>query len=133
MADSLDHRHWVEKAEEDIAAVRTLASEDKLGFGLIIVFHCQQAAEKFLKACLTRHRIDFPKTHDFETLLNLCQKISPSFQNLGQPASRLQPFAVQARYTFRDAAETTIDQAIVDMETVCTFCREFAGGGQASR
>lgn len=125
MADSLDHRHWVEKAQEDAAVVRTLATQNKLGFGLAIVFHCQQAAEKLLKACLTHHRIDFPKTHDFETLLNMCRDISPEFQTLGETAARLQPFAVQARYTFRDAAETTIDQAITDMEAICAFCQRF--------
>ena len=80
MADSLDYQHWVAKAEEDAAAVRLLTASNKLGFGLIILFHCQQAAEKYLKACLTRHRIDFPKTHDFETLLDLCERISPGNQ-----------------------------------------------------
>jgi HEPN domain-containing protein len=122
MADSRDCRHWVAKAEEDVAVVHVLAGQDKRGFGLSILFHCQQAAEKHLKACLTRQRIDFPKTHDFEALLDLCASISPEFSNLGDVAARLQPFAVQARYALQDAAESTIDHAIADMETIRTFC-----------
>lgn len=125
MAAFRDHRHWVAKAEEDAAVVRLLASENKMAFGLTIGFHCQQAAEKFLKACLTRERIDFPKTHDFEALLNLCEQIDPRFLSLGETTARLQPFAVQGRYTFRDAEETTIDRAIADMNEVCEFCRHF--------
>ena len=35
----------------------------------IVGFHCQQAAEKYLKAFLTHSRIEFPRTHDLKALL----------------------------------------------------------------
>ncbi|MCX6638775.1 MAG: HEPN domain-containing protein [Acidobacteria bacterium] len=29
-----------------------------------IAFHCQQAAEKYVKAFLVRHQVEFPKTQN---------------------------------------------------------------------
>lgn len=38
-----------------------------------MAFHAQQCAEKYLKALLAFHGIDFPKIHDIERLLALAQ------------------------------------------------------------
>jgi HEPN domain-containing protein len=46
-------------------------TEDPEATGAIAVF-CQQAVEKFFKAYLIEHSVDFPKTHD---LLNLYSKV----------------------------------------------------------
>jgi HEPN domain-containing protein len=46
-------RQWVRKAEHDIeAANRIMAIEDGCPFDTVC-FHCQQAAEKYLKGLLT--------------------------------------------------------------------------------
>ena len=58
---------WLHKAQQDLQRIeRCLAAkspdvEDAL-------FHCQQAAEKALKAFLTFHDQPFRKTHDLATL-----------------------------------------------------------------
>mgnify|MGYP000307964815 CR=1 FL=1 len=43
-----------------------------------ICFHAQQAVEKYLKAFLILHDIDFPRTHDVDYLLLECRKIDRS-------------------------------------------------------
>jgi HEPN domain-containing protein len=60
-------RQWLEKAARDLDAAERLSTE---GGRLreIVAFHCQQAAEKYLKALLVRNQIEFPKTHDILTL-----------------------------------------------------------------
>jgi HEPN domain-containing protein len=54
---------WLEKAAADFGAAEQLRAQSGR-FREIIAFHCQQAAEKYLKALLVRHQIEFPKTHE---------------------------------------------------------------------
>lgn len=51
---------WIERADLDFDTVVRLAGEAR--FRDIVAFHAQQAAEKYLKALLTRHQVEFPKT-----------------------------------------------------------------------
>jgi len=54
-------RLLVRKAESDLADVRrTLVSAGPYDTGL---FHCQQVVEKYLKALLAVHSVDYPKIH----------------------------------------------------------------------
>ena len=61
---------WVRKAEEDAQAARALAAR-RPPLRDIVCFHCQQAAEKYLKALLQEKGALVPKTHDLEDLLDL--------------------------------------------------------------
>lgn len=125
MADSPDYEHWIEMAERDLELARLVFERDPDRFGTAALFHCQQSAEKYLKACLRFRNMDFPKVHDFERLLRLCERLSPSFRDLGPATARLQPFAVQARYTLRSAERETVVQALEDAATVREHCRRF--------
>ena len=60
-------RQWLAKAVTDLGAARKLAhgDDDYLAEAL---FHCQQAAEKAIKALLTWHEVRFRKTHSLEEL-----------------------------------------------------------------
>ena len=71
------------------------AAADRLRIREIVGFHCQQAAEKYLKALLTRYQTEFPKTHDIKTLLQLAG--DPVADSLGA-AKWLTPFGVEIRY-----------------------------------
>jgi HEPN domain-containing protein len=90
-------RDWIEKADADLEVARRMAAEaaDNLRIREIVGFHCQQAAEKYLKALLTRCQIEFPKTHDIKTLLQLAG--DPVADSLGG-AKWLTPFGVEIRY-----------------------------------
>ena len=68
---------------------------DNLRIREIVGFHCQQAAEKYLKALLTWYQTEFPKTHDIKRLLQLAG--DPVADSLGA-AKWLTPFGVEIRY-----------------------------------
>lgn len=63
-----------------------------------VCFHCQQAVEKYLKAFLVKHQIEFPKTHSMMTLINLCSKADSSFKEKLLEADILTDYAVEIRY-----------------------------------
>lgn len=100
---------WVDKAEQDLAAARTLlGAEIPLLFPAC--FHAQQAIEKFIKAYLTRRQVEFPKTHSIRELVDL---VSCHDEDLGvrlEPAIDLTPFGVEGRYP-GDWPEPSEDEA----------------------
>jgi HEPN domain-containing protein len=61
-----------------------------------ICFHAQQASEKFLKAFLAFHNIDFPRTHDVDFLLKECRKIEADAFNID--VMSITDFGVSVRY-----------------------------------
>ncbi len=67
-------RQWSLKAEEDFNAAKSLITYGH-AFLSTVCFHSQQAAEKYLKAFLTYHQIEFPKTHDIGELLDLAARV----------------------------------------------------------
>jgi HEPN domain-containing protein len=67
-------------------------------FREVVAFHCQQAAEKYLKAVLVRYQIEFPKTHD---LIKLLEKVAAAGRSLADSlrfANVLTPYGVEVRY-----------------------------------
>ena len=64
-------REWIQKAESDYQAALALARRRKISFHDQACFHCQQSAEKYLKARLEEANIRTPKTHDLDRLLSL--------------------------------------------------------------
>ena len=88
---------WVAKADKDFqAAVRLL--DEGAYFREIVGFHSQQAAEKYLKALLVRHQVEFPKTHDIGELLDLMARIDSSAAGALRDADLLTPLGVEIRY-----------------------------------
>jgi HEPN domain-containing protein len=60
-------REWLERAADDLRE----AAHDLTAAPLLVrgaVFHCQQAAEKALKAFLAAHERPFRRTHDLDEL-----------------------------------------------------------------
>jgi HEPN domain-containing protein len=88
---------WLAKAENDlITAAHTL----KLGESCptdTVCFHAQQCVEKYLKASLVLHGMDFPRTHDLAILIALLPiELRPGMSTEEQ--ARLTEYAVGARY-----------------------------------
>ena len=116
-------KFWTDKADEDFLAVETLL-QSNLGMESIICFHCQQAAEKYLKAYLVEHGIEFPRTHDLMLLIDrYIQTIDYTFHELKNSAVILTEFAVVARYP--DAGENidivTARNAYVETSLIRAF------------
>jgi HEPN domain-containing protein len=97
--------HWLEFAEEDLRLARhglTLTSGVPYR---LIAFHAQQCAEKYLKAYLVYHGIDFPYTHNIARLLELCAQKGDWVIEVSE-AEELTPFAITARYPGEDEKVT---------------------------
>lgn len=87
---------WIEKAENDYAAVQQLLLASN-PLHDIICFHAQQCIEKYLKVWLQEVNISFSKTHDLEELLNLIVPTIPAW-HLWQPDFKIiTAYAVESR------------------------------------
>ncbi len=88
---------WVEKADHDLLAAEYLLTLAEDCPADTVCFHCQQCAEKYLKALLIYRNIPFTKTHDLVTLFNLLGGES----SLGLQLEDIQPlnrYSIEARY-----------------------------------
>jgi HEPN domain-containing protein len=112
-------QQWLHKAEADLAAAEIL-SASKIDDYFPCAFHCQQAAEKFLKAYLVRHQVEFRKIHDLDDLLKLTSQVEPTLQEELASCGWLTPFGVELRYP-GDQAEvdrTTAQKALAEAKRV---------------
>ena len=91
----------------------------------IICFHCQQAAEKAIKALFILKEIEVIKIHDLAILLYKIEaffSVPVAVKNAGDD---LTPFAATFRYPQSpDIDEALTRKALTDMETVITWCKE---------
>ena len=120
-------RDWIAKAEADYLAAADLARRRKLPLHDMVCFHCQQSAEKYLKARLEEGSVNFPKTHDLETLLTLTIPLEPLWAALIPATKRLKPFGVLIRYPGNDATSAQARQALVDCKAVRSEARHSLG------
>jgi len=90
-------RQWVKLAEEDLRlAKHGLKLTSSVPYRLI-AYHAQQCAEKYLKAYLVSHLVDFPFTHNIGYLIELCAE-KTSWQPELKDADTLTVFATTTRY-----------------------------------
>ncbi len=68
-------RQWLLKAKNDLLNVDNNLKADLIPFDTIC-FHCQQAAEKLLKAYLVGNNKSYPITHDLLLLKGFSPTIS---------------------------------------------------------
>ncbi len=104
-------REWVERAEEDwITAGRM--SRGKTPHHRIVCFHCQQCAEKYLKALLEEAGVFIPRVHKLGELLDLLLPAPPSLRPLRRGLSFLSKFAVDPRYPGKVVRERQAEAAL---------------------
>ena len=103
-------RSWFRKAESDLLSVRNNLAAAEVPTD-VVCFHCQQAAEKYLKGFLAWHAVPFGRTHDFVELVTLVARIAPTFAGMRKPAELLTDYAVDVRYPDVTVDEPTIDDA----------------------
>ena len=90
-------RDWMTRADHDLRSARALASLDDPLLDTAI-YHCQQAAEKAIKAWLQGLDEPFPKTHDITDLVTQAAASNPGFAQLDKAAVALTPYASAFRY-----------------------------------
>ncbi len=88
---------WVIKGDHDLGTA-------KITFRHIpeyldtVIFHCQQATEKYLKAFLIYQSISFRFSHDLVYLLDLIIQKDSDFNKYYDAVSELQGYAIEIRY-----------------------------------
>ena len=100
---------WIKKAEGDLYNVQLLLKDDNCQPD-ICCFHCQQAAEKYLKPFFVSRQLDFPKTHDLELLIKLIVNQKPVFIQILPAALAITNYGLTPRYP-DDTHEPTIGDA----------------------
>lgn len=102
-------KKWINYAEEDLRlAKHSLTMESGCPFRLT-AYHAQQCAEKYLKAFLVFHQIDFPYTHSITRLLEIGAGILSI--NEFKEAEMLTSYAITTRYPGEDE-EVTKEEAL---------------------
>lgn len=90
-------RQWLAKANSDLLNADNNLEADNIPFDTVC-FHCQQAAEKMLKALLASRGMEYPFTHDLLLLLENVLKINSDAEKLRDDLAILMPYAVEIRY-----------------------------------
>ncbi len=90
-------RQWLLKAKNDL-----LNADNNLKAAQIpldtVCFHCQQAAEKLLKAYLAAKGQTWPITHDLFLILEKILPFNAAAERLRDDLAVLMPYAVDIRY-----------------------------------
>jgi HEPN domain-containing protein len=107
---------WVEQARYDLDTARAML---KSGRYLYVLFCCQQAVEKILKAIIVRRTMDFPpRIHNLLRLAEIAGiKMEPAREDL---LGELSGYYIQSRYpeeieslaqaTSREIAQDALDK-----------------------
>jgi HEPN domain-containing protein len=90
------------KAAQDEALLDEVLASDKVS-DEVLGFHCQQAAEKLLKALLSDLGVRFRKTHDIGALIALLSGTGYSLPEDISDLDGLTPFAAVYRYEDYDS------------------------------
>lgn len=110
------HKEWLDFAAMDLEAAQFLFDMRPVPVK-IICYHCEQAAEKLLKAVLVAADIEPPKTHDLIQLCKKCAELDSAYEVLADACIELSPYGVQVRYP------SDLDLNEDDMQYALTMCR----------
>ena len=102
-------KEWIHKAESDLLDAKNNLRSETIPTDMVC-FHCQQVAEKYLKAYLISQDKSFPKIHNLLRLMELCREIDQDFSKLKDNLVILNDYAVEIRYP-DDWFEPTVDDA----------------------
>ena len=97
-------RAWLTKARNDLDTARQVSSLPD-GHLDTAIYHCQQTAEKAVKAFLVHSGVTPEKTHDVRKLTLQAAAHEPRFNELVEQATAITPYAWEFRYP-DDLAET---------------------------
>jgi HEPN domain-containing protein len=115
---------WIQKAENDISSAYILTEKMYPVPTEIVCFHCQQAAEKYLKAFLVYNDQEPPKTHDLIELTRLCSNFDKDFPVIIPKCEYLLPFTAQTRYPGKiEIEEEDMKKALAFAQAIIEFVK----------
>jgi len=99
-------RQWLDAAAADVYAAEALVAR---GLFPAACFHCQQAAEKALKAFLYGQGEEEVRGHSVAALCDLAARLDKRFAELGEHVGELDGFYIATRYP-NGLVDTTADK-----------------------
>jgi HEPN domain-containing protein len=117
---------WVSKAEDDYRAARNLLRgrpllRDQVGF------HCQQTAEKYLKALWQEFGMTIDRTHDITLLLDRLIPTDKTLRSLRRGTRTLTRYAVEYRYPGLKSTGSQLTRALQKATRIREEMRERLG------
>jgi len=119
-------REWLRKAESDFR-LATIIAQGTEPFHDEQCFHCQQSAEKYLKALLEELSLAVPRTHTLKDILALLVPHHPSLASFRRGFTFLTRFAVETRYPGDSASRRQAASALRWAGKVRHACRNLLG------
>ncbi|GHV31354.1 hypothetical protein AGMMS4952_19920 [Spirochaetia bacterium] len=104
-------KEWFRYAEHDFCAAEHIAKTLLPTPHEIVCYHCQQAAEKYLKGFLVFQGDDPPHIHELAELCKLGKKYKPEFDEILIRCDTLSKYATQPRYPY----EMPVDEAMMKL------------------
>ncbi|MCL1947737.1 MAG: HEPN domain-containing protein [Chitinivibrionia bacterium] len=98
MQDNKLIREWIKFASDDLFVAKHLFYEVNPKQLYISCYHCQQCAEKILKAVLLSFGLELLKIHDLNKLCNLCTEKDNSFEEIQELCAFINPYGIDAKY-----------------------------------
>lgn len=128
MKDIPEFENFFELANSDLKLVEKNLDDEEIRQQLLL-FHLQQAIEKFLKALLSKNNIKFPKVHDIEKLIEICNENNIQLPDYVEDFVDLTPFAVEFRYGLILEESTDIKYYFEKAEMFKKFVKNALYGG----
>ena len=125
MSDNLDINEWIRYAQMDYDAAEKLAAFGET-FMAVVCYHCQQSAEKILKAYAIAQGEPLRKTHDLRIVIEQCLNHDSSFKTLSYACVALTEYATATRYPPEDEwiTETEMTTALADAAAILEFTKD---------
>ena len=124
MTNKFQHQYeiYYNKATADLVLVQQVfVLKNPLIDESIILFHLQQAAEKYLKSFLSFKNIHFGKLHDIKKILDLYIESGIEIPPDAEAFVELTPYAVEGRYDFITDENIDIPRFIILVEQLKFF------------
>ena len=122
MKNESDVKEWLRYADMDILSANHLNEIQYPKPLEIICYHCQQAAEKMLKALILAYDGELQKTHDLGLLVNELSEFVTFSEDILNAADSLTPYGVKIRYPQElNIKEYHVSKALSDMKTLYDF------------
>jgi HEPN domain-containing protein len=123
MVDKAFILEWLRYAMSDLNTAKHMFEDVYPKEMEISAWHCQQCAEKTLKAFLVANDIDPPKIHNLEELDKFCQNIDASFSEIRYDCQKVNPYGSPVRYPNElDVDETIVQTLIKRAQKIYDFC-----------
>jgi len=118
---------WVSKAEGDfLTAGREIRARKSPNYDAVC-FHCQQCAEKYLKAVLQANDKHIPKIHNLIEIMALCLQVDSTFEMLRADLIALERYSVHVRYPGVSAEKEDAKTAFQAVKVAREFVRQKLG------